>query len=75
MKKKEEEKKDINEVKDEDLITKVLNLCIFHQIEDSNGWIRILESQLEILKNIENNYLNSLMIVFSNHKKTKLKWK
>lgn len=30
MKKKEEEKKDINEVKDEDLITKVLNLCIFH---------------------------------------------
>lgn len=60
MKKKEEEKKDINEVKDEDLITKVLNLCIFHQIEDSNGWIRILESQLEIFKEYRKQLLEQL---------------
>lgn len=43
-------KRDVNKLQDDDLIEKVINLCIWHQIEDSNGWVRILESQLEIFK-------------------------
>lgn len=73
MKKKEEMKRDVNKLQDDDLIEKVINLCIWHQIEDSNGWIRILESQLEIFKEYRKQLLEQLDDCIFKSQKNKVK--
>lgn len=50
MKKSKVEKeklKDISEDNDMKLSEKILDLCLWYQIEDSNNWIRVFESEIK----------------------------
>ena len=50
--KKEKEKKELsnNYSKEESLVEKVIDLCLWYQIEDSHNMIKIFESEIKILE-------------------------
>lgn len=71
MKKSKVEKeklKDISEDSDMKLSEKILDLCLWYQIEDSNNWIRVFESEIKAYEAEKRILLENCMFWFQKKK-------
>ncbi len=68
--KKEKEKKELsnNYSKEESLAEKVIDLCLWYQIEDSHNMIKIFESEIKVLEMQKEMILNNCTFKFQRKK-------